>query len=94
MLGSCGRRANPACHFVGLFRMHELVLGALMLAARDDIRRLMALGALADRGDTVLLVPELVRLRRVEPGALVLLATGLSGSAAALAVWLEAGRER
>ena len=71
------------------------MLGGLLVAARGDVRQLralVALGALAGLGDSALLLRELRRARRVEPGALVLLATGLSGSAAAVAVWLEVQR--
>jgi hypothetical protein len=92
---SRGRRPNPARHFVGFFGVRELVLGGLLLAARGDLRQLrplIALGALADIGDTTLLVRELVRRRQFEPGALVLLGTGLSGSAASVAVWVELQR--
>ena len=49
-------------------------------------------GALADIGDTTLLLRELVRRPQVEPGALILLGTGLSGSAASVAVWVERQR--
>jgi Domain of unknown function (DUF4267) len=92
---SGGRRPNPARHFVGFFGVRELVLGGLLLAARGDLRQvrpLVALGALADIGDTVVLVRELVRRRQVEPGALLLLGTGVSGSAASVAVWVELQR--
>jgi Domain of unknown function (DUF4267) len=92
---SRGRRPNPARHFVGFFGVRELVLGVLLLAARGDFRQLrplVALGALADIGDTTLLLRELVRRRQVEPGALILLGTGLSGSAASVAVWVERQR--
>jgi hypothetical protein len=94
---SRGPRPNPARHFVGFFGVRELVLGGLLLVARDDLRQLrplIALGALADLGDTTLLVLESVRRRKMEPGALVLLGTGLTGSAASVAVWLEANRDR
>jgi hypothetical protein len=43
-------------------------------------------------GDTAVLVRELWRRREVEPGALILLGTGLSGSAASVAVWVELQR--
>jgi Domain of unknown function (DUF4267) len=96
MLGlSRGRRPNPARHFVGFFGVRELALGGLLLAARGDLRQLrplIALGALADIGDSAVLARELLRRRKVEPGALVLLGTGLSGSAASMAVWVELQR--
>jgi single-stranded DNA-specific DHH superfamily exonuclease len=92
---SRGRRPNSARHFVGFFGVRELVLGGRLLAARGDsrqLRPLVALGALADIGDTTLLLRELVRRRHVEPGALILLGTGLSGRAASVAVWVELQR--
>jgi hypothetical protein len=92
---SRGRRPNQARHFVGFFGVRELALAGLLLAARRDVRQLRplaAMGALADMGDTALLLRELLRGRRLEPGALPLLATGLSGSAASVAVWLEVRR--
>ena len=88
-------RPNPARHFVGFFGVRELVLGALLFAARGDVRQLRplaALGALADMGDTAVLLRELLGRRRTEPGALALLGTGVSGSAAAVAFWLETRR--
>jgi hypothetical protein len=54
--------------------------------------REIALGALADIGDTVMLMRELLCARKVEPGPLILLGTGLTGSAASVAVWIEANR--
>jgi hypothetical protein len=92
---SRGRRPNPARHFVGFFGVREIALGGLLLAARGDLRQLrplVALGALADIGDTVVLARELLRRRHVEPGALILLGTGLSGSAVSVAVWIELQR--
>jgi single-stranded DNA-specific DHH superfamily exonuclease len=92
---SPGRRPNPARHFVGFFGVRELVLGGLLLAARRDLRQLqplVALGALADIGDTTLLLREIVRRRHAEAGGLVLLGTGLGGSAASVAVWVELQR--
>ena len=92
---SRGRRPNPARHFVGFFGVRELVLAGLLLGARGDARQLrvlVALGALADLGDSAVLLRALLRRRQVEPGALLLLGTGLSGSAAAVAVWLEVQR--
>ena len=92
---SRGRRPNPARHFVGFFGVRELVLGGLLLAARGDVRQLralVALGALADLGDSAVLLRELLRRKQLEPGALLLLGTGLSGSAGAVAVWLEVQR--
>jgi single-stranded DNA-specific DHH superfamily exonuclease len=92
---SRGRRPNPARHFVGFFGVRGLVLGGRLLAARGDsrqLRPLVALGALADIGDTTLPLRELVRRRHVEPGALILLGTGLSGRAASVAVWVELQR--
>ena len=92
---SRGRRPNPARHFVGFFGVRELVLGGLLFAARRDLRQLRALGALGalfDGGDSALLLRELLGRRRVEPAALALLATGLSGSAATHAFWLETRR--
>jgi hypothetical protein len=77
--------------------VREIALGGLLLAARGDLRQLrplIALGALADIGDTVMLVRELLRARKVEPGPLVLLGTGLTGSAASVAVWIEANRDQ
>jgi len=56
--------------------------------------REIALGALADIGDTVMLVRELLRARKVERGPLILLGTGLTGSAASVAVWIEANRDQ
>lgn len=60
MLGlSRGLRPNPARHSVGFFGVREIALGVLLLAARSDLRQLrplIALGALADIGDTVMLV--------------------------------------
>jgi Domain of unknown function (DUF4267) len=92
---SRGRRPNPARYFVGFFGVREIALGGLLLAARGDLRQLrplIVLGALADIGDTVVLVRELLRARHVEPGAVTLLGTGLTGSAASVAVWIEANR--
>jgi hypothetical protein len=92
---SCGRRPNPARYFVGFFGVRELALAALLLGARRDLRKLRALvglGALADMGDSALVLGHLLRARRIEPAALTLLGTGLSGSAASVAVWLEVQR--
>jgi len=94
---SRGLRPNPARHFVGFFGVREIALGGLLLAARGDLRQLrplIALGAVGDIGDTVVLVRELLRARQVEPGALILLGTGLTGSAASVAVWIEANRDQ
>jgi hypothetical protein len=91
---SRGRRPNPARHFVGFVGVRELALAGLLLAARSDLRQLralVALGAVADMGDTALLLRNL-RGGQTEPGALFLLATGLGGSAASVAVWLKLQR--
>ena len=88
------RRRNDDSHrfFGGFFGVRELLLGAFLVAARRDFRRLgptVAFGALADLADTALIVRELVRRRRIEPGAAFLLASGVTGSAASIALWWE-----
>jgi hypothetical protein len=88
------RRRNDDSHrfFGGFFGVRELLLGGFLLGARRDFRRLgptVAFGALADLGDTALIVRELVRRQEVEPGAAFLLFSGLAGSAASIALWWE-----
>jgi hypothetical protein len=94
MLGVPGaRNAHRAGYFVGFFGVRELLLAAFLGIARGDVRALrplLAFGALADVGDTAFLVRELLRRRQIEPAAVVLLATGLGGSVASIAVWREA----
>jgi hypothetical protein len=90
--GACELRAR---HFVGFFGVREVALGGLLFAARGDLRQLRTLAALGrwpTWGDSALLLRELLGRRRVEPAALALIGTGLSGSAAALAFWLETRR--
>jgi hypothetical protein len=93
MLGLSRRRPDDSHRFFGgFFGVRELLLGAFLLAARRDFRRLgptVAFGALADLGDTALLVRELVRRQEIEPGVAFLLASGLAGSAASIALWYE-----
>ena len=91
---SRGRRPSLARHYVGFFGVRELVLAGLLLGARNDLSRLRALvamGALADIGDSAFLLRELLR-GRLESKARPLVGTGLAGSAAFVAVWLETQR--
>lgn len=86
------RRDDSHRFFGGFFAVRELLLGAFLLAARRNFGRLaptVAFGALADLGDTALVVRELVRRQEVEPGVAFLLFSGLAGSAASAALWFE-----
>ncbi len=86
------RRDDSHRFFGGFFGVRELLLGAFLLAARRDLGSLaptVAFGALADLGDTALVVRELVRRQEVEPGVAFLLLSGLAGSAASIALWWE-----
>ncbi len=86
------RRDDSHRFFGGFFGVRELLLGAFLLAARRDFRRLgptVAFGALADLGDTALVARELVRRQEIEPGAAFLLFSGLAGSAASIALCWE-----
>ena len=93
MLGLSRRRRDDSQRFFGGFLgVRELLLSAFVLAAREDLRRLgptVAFGALADLGDTTLVVRELVRRQRIEPGVAFLLLSGLAGAAASVALWWE-----
>ena len=96
------RRGRDDSHrfFGGFFGVRELLLGTFILGARRDLERLgptVAFGALADLGDTALLVREVARRGRIEPGAAFLLLSGVTGSLASSALWWEvrqAGRSR
>jgi hypothetical protein len=61
-------------------------------ATSGSCARLPRSGRWPTWGDSALLLRELLGRRRVEPAALALIGTGLSGSAAALAFWLETRR--
>ena len=92
---SRGRQGDATRFFGGFFGIRELLLGAFLLATRRDPRKLtptVAFGALADLGDTVLILRELSRRERVEPGTAFLLCSGLAGSAASIALWWEVRR--
>lgn len=88
-----GRRADPARFFVAFFGVREALLGILIAALRrngDQLRPVVALGALADMGDTAFVLREVMRSdRRVEPAAALLLATGMAGSVASAAILIE-----
>jgi hypothetical protein len=87
---SRGRRPNRARYFVGFFGVRELLLAGFLVAARDDPERLSplaAFGALSDLGDTAVVLAELLRRGRLEPGGLFLLASGAGGSVASLVAW-------
>lgn len=84
--------SNPARFFVGFFGVRELLLGAFIAALRRNpgqLRAVVALGALADMGDSVLVLRDLGRRESVEPRAALLLASGVAGSAASVALWRE-----
>ena len=86
------RREGPHRLFGGFFGVRELLLGAFLLAARRDFQRLgptVAFAALADLGDTALLLRELVRRGSIEPGAAFLLCSALAGSAASIGLLWE-----
>ncbi len=89
---SRGRREGAHRFFGGFFGVRELLLAGFLLAARRDLDRLaptVAFGALADLGDTLLVVRELMRRRQIEPGSAFLLLSGLTGAAASSALWWE-----
>ena len=89
---SRARRDRSDRFFAGFFGVRELLLGAFLVAARRDFRRLgptVAFGALADLGDSALVVRELVSRGRVEPATAFLLLSGLTGSAASAALLCE-----
>lgn len=78
--------------FAGFFGVRELLLGGFILAARRDFSRLrptVAFGALADLGDTALLVREVVQRKKIEPAVAFLLFSGVAGSLASTALWWE-----
>jgi hypothetical protein len=86
------RRACAGRYFAAFFGVRELLLAGFLLAARRDpplLRSAVAFGALADLGDTVLLLREIATGRATEPGAKLLLGTGLAGSVAFGALWRE-----
>ena len=85
--GHWGRMASESQPAPSPLRRHATWLalarasfGVPAAAPEACLRRLVALGALADIGDSAVLVRELLRRSHVEPGALVLLGTGLSGT--------------
>jgi hypothetical protein len=78
--------------FAGFFGVREMLLAAFILASRSDLRKLrptLAFAALSDLGDTAVVLREIARGRRPEPGAAFLLLSALGGSAASIAVWWE-----
>ena len=94
---SRGRRDRAHRFFAGFFGVRELLLGAFLLAARRDFQRLgptVAFGALADLGDSALVVRELVSRGRIEPTTGFLLLSGLTGGAASIALWWEVRQAR
>ena len=89
---SRARRGGAHRLFEGFFGVREILLGGFLLAARRDSRRLgptVAFAALADIGDTALILRELRRRGEIEPGVAFLLFSGLAGSAASIALWWE-----
>ena len=83
---------TPGRFFVGFFGVREVLLAAFLLSARRDLSRLrwlVALGALADIGDSALLARELAQRDGIEPAAVLMLGSGLGGSAASIAVLRE-----
>jgi hypothetical protein len=84
--------ASPARFVAGFFGVRELLLGVFMVAGRRDARRLrpvVAFAALADLGDTVLLLRDAVARKRLEARAAMFLTSAALGSAASIALWRE-----
>jgi hypothetical protein len=91
-------RSEPAYRFfAGFFGVREVLLAGFILASRGDLQKLrarVAFGALADMGDTALILREIMRRHRIEFGSAFLLFSGLAGCAASTALWWEIGRVR
>lgn len=86
------RQTSSARFFAGFFGVRELLLAVFLVAARHDPARLqptVAFGALADLGDTALLLRDVLSRKRLEPQAALLLSSGLAGSAVSVALWRE-----
>lgn len=97
LLSRSRRAPGAARFFAGFFGVREVALGVLMAVLRGkpgQLRPIVALGALADMGDSAFLVRHLARRQGVDPTAAMLLTSGIAGSVASLALCWELARDR